>query len=237
MNGSRGITRFQVFTAAGSAGSPSRIPIAAAACWRTAACWPTTSYPDRTSPVLRGKWLLDNIFGLPVPPPPPGVDTNAAGSQAGRRAADHSRAAGAAPAASPSCSSCHSAIDPPGFALENFDAIGGWRTVDEAGRPVDASRDARERREHRGLSGLRAYLLAASRPVSSHRHRKTTGVCARPPARVLRSRRLSARSSATRRPHDYRWSSLILGIVKSPPFLMRKAQEHQVSSLNSQVSQ
>src|SRR5437764_14069910 len=92
--------------------------------------------PDRTSPVLRGKWLLNNIFGLPVPPPPPGVDTNlndkpgAAPTSIRERLAEHRK--------NPSCSSCHSVIDPLGFTLENFDVIGGWRTVDESRRPVDA---------------------------------------------------------------------------------------------------
>src|SRR5207249_447616 len=88
----------------------------------------TTSYPDRTSPVLRGKFLLDNIFGLPVPPPPPGVDTNLADNKPGtapksirERLAQHRT--------TPSCNSCHSVIDPLGFALENFDVIGGLRTA------------------------------------------------------------------------------------------------------------
>src|SRR5437773_9545670 len=98
----------------------------------------TTSYPNRTSPVLRGKFLLNNIFGLPVPPPPPGVDTNLADNKPGaapksirERLAQHRT--------SPSCNICHSVIDPLGFAMENFDVIGGWRTVDESGKPVDAS--------------------------------------------------------------------------------------------------
>src|SRR5205823_4663193 len=97
----------------------------------------TTSYPDRTSPVLRGKWLLNNIFGLPVPPPPPGVDTNLENKPGAvpvsmrERLAQHR--------ADPSCASCHALIDPLGFTLENFDAIGGWRTIDESGKPVDAS--------------------------------------------------------------------------------------------------
>ena len=92
-----------------------------------------TSYPDRTSPVLRGKWLLDNILGAPPPPPPPDVDTDlpersrAAGAP--RRSASGWRSIGA----TRSVRSCHAVIDPLGFALENFDAIGGWRTIDEAG--------------------------------------------------------------------------------------------------------
>jgi len=119
----------------------------------------TTSYPDRTSPVLRGKWLLNNIFGLPVPPPPPGVDTNLAEAKPGavppsirERLAQHRK--------DPSCASCHAVIDPLGFALENFDAIGGWRTVDESGRPVDSIGATVGGDKVEGLSGLRALLLA-----------------------------------------------------------------------------
>src|SRR5207249_310060 len=117
----------------------------------------TTSYPDRTSPVLRGKWLLNNIFGLPVPPPPPGVDTNletkpgAKTESIRERLAQHRQ--------NPSCNSCHSAIDPLGFTLENFDVIGGWRTVDESGKPVDASGSTLGGAKVEGLSGLRALLL------------------------------------------------------------------------------
>src|SRR5262249_32672109 len=97
----------------------------------------TTSYPDRTSPVLRGKFLLNNILGLPVPPPPAGVDTNL--SDKPGAPAKSMREKLAQHRASPTCNGCHSQIDPLGFALENFDAIGGWRTIDEVGRPVDAT--------------------------------------------------------------------------------------------------
>src|SRR5260221_10671491 len=90
----------------------------------------TTSYPDRTSPVLRGKFLLNNIFGLPVSPPPPGVDTNLAENKPGakptsirERLAQHRT--------NPSCASCHSAIDPLGFTLENFDPTGGGGPVED----------------------------------------------------------------------------------------------------------
>jgi len=130
----------------------------------------TTSYPDRTSPVLRGKWLLNNIFGLPVPPPPPGVDTNldakpgAAKLSMRERLAQHRQ--------NPSCNSCHSVIDPLGFALENFDAIGGWRTVDESGKPVDASGATVSGAKIEGLSGLRAAASRSARAISPHRHRK-----------------------------------------------------------------
>lgn len=179
----------------------------------------TTSYPDRTSPVLRGKWLLNNIFGLPIPPPPPGVDTNLAETKPGaapptirERLAQHRK--------DPACNSCHAAIDPIGFALENFDAIGGWRTVDESGHPVDTIGTTANGATVEGLTGLRAMLLqrpeqfprtvtdkllayALGRPLDYHD---------RPVVRMI------VRDAAAQ---DFRWSSLIVGIVKSPTFLMR----------------
>jgi hypothetical protein len=179
----------------------------------------TTSYPDRTSPVLRGKWLLDNIFGIAVPPPPPGVDTTLPDTKPGsapptirERLAQHRR--------DPVCSSCHSVIDPPGFALENFDAIGGWRTVDEAGKPVDATGSTVSGADIQGLTGLRALLLNPSdrfpRTVTEKLLAYAIGrrldYYDRPAVRKI------VRDAAA---NDYRWSSLILGIVKSPTFLMR----------------
>ena len=92
-----------------------------------------SSYPYRTSPVLRGKWVLDSILGTPPPPPPPNVpaleEHQAAQAKTMReRLAQHR--------ANPVCASCHSRIDPLGFALENYDALGQWRT-EEAGKPID----------------------------------------------------------------------------------------------------
>ncbi len=144
----------------------------------------TTSYPDRTSPVLRGKWLLNNLFGTPIPPPPPGVDTNieqkpgAPPATIRERLAQHRQ--------NPSCNSCHSAIDPLGFALENFDAIGGWRTIDEAGKPVDANARHRERRQGGRTSGIAGAAAGSARAVSAHGYRKIDGVCAWTPAGILR---------------------------------------------------
>src|SRR5438093_13233773 len=119
----------------------------------------TTSYPDRTSPVLRGKFLLNNIFGLTVPPPPPGVDTNLAENKPGTPPATI-RERLARHRTDPGCASCHAVIDPLGFALENFDVIGGWRTLDDAGQPVDASGSTAGGASFSGLTGLRALLLA-----------------------------------------------------------------------------
>ena len=181
----------------------------------------TTSYPDRTSPVLRGKWLLDNIFGQPVPPPPAGVNTTLPDAKPGtapptirERLAQHRQ--------NPTCASCHAAIDPPGFALENFDAIGGWRTIDESGRPVDARGTTVSGTTIEGLAGLRAALLGQpGRFPATLTEKLLAYSIGRPLAYYDRPavRQIVREAAAT----DYRWSSLILGIVKSPTFLMRAA--------------
>jgi mono/diheme cytochrome c family protein len=185
----------------------------------------TTSYPDRTSPVLRGKFLLNNIFGLPTPPPPAGVDTNLAETKPGamppsirERLAEHRR--------NPSCSNCHAVIDPLGFALENFDVIGGWRTHDESGQPVDASGTTLSGTSVEGLAGLRKLLLGdpdqfprtVTEKLMAYALGRRLDYSDRPAIRQI------VRTAA---PDGYRWSSLILGIVKSPEFLMReiKAQD------------
>jgi mono/diheme cytochrome c family protein len=178
----------------------------------------TTSYPDRTSPVLRGKWLLNNILGLPVPPPPPGVDMNlnakpgAAPASIRERLAEHRK--------NPSCNSCHSIIDPLGFALENFDVIGRWRTVDESGKPVDATGTTVSGATVQGLSGLRALLL--DDPEQFPRT-VTEKLLAFALGRRLEYYDRPAVRKIVRdaRAHDYRWSSIVLGIVESPAFLMR----------------
>jgi mono/diheme cytochrome c family protein len=182
----------------------------------------TTSYPDRTSPVLRGKWLLNNILGLPVPPPPPGVDTNLAEIKPGappssirERLAEHRQ--------NPSCNSCHSVIDPLGFALENFDVIGGWRTLDESGKPVDASGTTASGAKVEGLRGLRALLLdepqqfprTVTEKLLAYALGRRLEYYDRPTVRKI------VRDAAA---HDYRWSALIVGVVESPAFLMRASQ-------------
>jgi len=175
----------------------------------------TTSYPDRTSPVLRGKWLLNNILGLGVPPPPPGVDTTleskpgAAPTSIRERLAQHRR--------NPSCNGCHSVIDPLGFALENFDVIGGWRTRDENGAPVDSDGQTTDGSPVHGLTGLRAHLLAEPDQFPRALTEKLLAYAL--------GRRLDYRDQPAIRKivrdaaaQNYRWSSIILGIVQSPPF-------------------
>jgi uncharacterized protein DUF1592/uncharacterized protein DUF1588/uncharacterized protein DUF1585/uncharacterized protein DUF1595 len=179
----------------------------------------TTSYPDRTSPVLRGKFLLNNIFGMPIPPPPPGVDTNLTENKPGaapktirERLAQHRT--------SPTCNNCHSAIDPLGFALENFDVIGGWRTIDEAGKPVDAKGTTPSGKNIEGLAGLRALLL--DDPEQFPRT-VTEKLMAYALGRRVEYYDLPAIRKIVRDagPQNYKWSSIIVGIVKSPGFLMR----------------
>ena len=180
----------------------------------------TTSYPDRTSPVLRGKWLLDNMFGAPPPPPPPGVSTTLAEPKAGalpptirERLAQHRR--------NPACASCHAVIDPLGFALENFDAIGGWRTVDESGNPVDATGSTISGASVEALPGLRMLLLAQpdqfprtlTEKLLAYALGRRLEYYDRPAVRQI------VRAAAA---GDYRWSSLVMGIVKTPAFLMRR---------------
>ena len=181
----------------------------------------TTSYPDRTSPVLRGKFLLNNIFGLQTTPPPAGVDTNLAPPKPGgppptirERLAEHR--------SNPTCASCHSVIDPLGFALENFDVIGGWRGVDEAGKPVDATGTTMSGANVAGLSGLRALLLnrrdqfprTVTEKLLAYALGRKVEHYDRPAIRTI------VRDAES---HDFRWSSLILGIVKSPAFQMRRS--------------
>ena len=181
----------------------------------------TTSYPDRTSPVLRGKWLLNNIFGTPIPPPPPGVNATletkpgTIPKSMRERLAQHRTQS--------TCNSCHSVIDPLGFSLENFDVIGGWRTIDEAGKPVDASGTTAGGTKIDGLSGLRAALLQDPEQFPRTVTEKLMAYAL--------GRRLEYYDQPEVRKivHDaaakqYRWSSLIIGIVESPAFLMRTSQ-------------
>ena len=177
-----------------------------------------TSYPNRTSPVLRGKWLLDNIFGVRVPPPPPGVDTTLDGEPGATPTSIRERLA--QHRANPTCASCHAVMDPVGFALENFDAIGGWRTTDESGQPVDSSATTVSGARLQGLSGLRSLLLDDEEQFPRTITAKLLAYALGRPLEYYDQPavRQVVRDAAA---DDYRWSSLIMGIVKSPAFLKR----------------
>ena len=180
-----------------------------------------TSYANRTSPVLRGKYVLGNILGAPPPPPPPNVPALVTEAKdSGKRLS--MREAMAQHRTNPVCANCHARMDPIGFALDNFDAVGRWRTVDESGTPIDGSGVFPDGTKFEGVAGLRQRLL--SRPeqfVSTLTENLLTYSLGRslayydaPTVRAIV--REAARS-------DYRFSSLVMGIVNSMPFQMRGA--------------
>jgi hypothetical protein len=180
-----------------------------------------TSYATRTSPVLRGVLVLRNILGAPPPAPPPDVpaldeSTMAANLPMRERLAAHRSNA--------VCASCHRTIDPVGFSLENFDAVGHWRDLEVEDQPVDATGALPGDKEFRGIDGLEAALLR--RPelfVATLTENLLTFALGRGveyyDAPAVRKIVNEAKKE------DYRFSSLILGIVKSVPFQMRRAEE------------
>ncbi|MGH9146065.1 MAG: DUF1592 domain-containing protein [Vicinamibacterales bacterium] len=184
-----------------------------------------TSYANRTSPVLRGKWILENMLGTQPPPPPenvPPLTDNPVGKVLSMRERM------AAHRANPACSSCHQLIDPAGLSLENFDAVGRWRARSEAGTPIDASGGLPDGSTFEGVDGLRQALLA--RPglfVGNTIEKLLTYALGRGldhyDAAAVRKITHEAESQ------DYRFSSLVLGIVRSTPFRMRmKADDTKV---------
>jgi len=179
-----------------------------------------TSYPTRTSPTIRGKWLLENILAAPVPPPPPNANTNLDESKLGktttvREMLEQHRA-------NPICASCHARMDPLGFSLENFDAIGQWRTRDGES-PINATGVLLDGTKVDGPAALRRALIARKEQfVRTVTGKLLTYAIGRemeyadaPAIRAI------VRAAAA---DDYRWSSTILAIVKSPPFQMRRSR-------------
>ncbi|HSQ57606.1 MAG TPA: DUF1592 domain-containing protein, partial [Gemmata sp.] len=185
---------------------------------RHASILTVTSYATRTSPVIRGKWVLENLLGTPPPPPPANVpalsDNNISATLSVRERLSQHRANAA-------CASCHKTIDPAGFALENFDAVGRWRTTEE-GTPVDASGGLPDGSKFIGVSGLETALL--KRPelfVGTLTEKLLTFALGRgiepydgPAVRKV----VRAAKDA-----DYRFSAIIEGIVTSVPFQMRNS--------------
>jgi hypothetical protein len=183
-----------------------------------------TSVATRTSPVQRGKWLLENVLGTPPNPPPanvPPLKENAAGDKAltVRQRMEQHRA-------NPACAGCHKVLDPLGFALDNFDAVGAWRKLGEDGGRIDATGVLADGTKINGPVDLRNALL--SRPnvfVGTMTEKLMTYALGRgveyydmPAIRAI------VRDAAR---NDYRFSSLVLGVVKSTPFEMRRSQERE----------
>ena len=180
-----------------------------------------TSHAIRTSPVLRGKWILDNLLGTPPPDPPPNVPAlNDRKTQARRPTV---RARMEAHRDNPACSACHAMIDPTGFALENFDAIGRWRVVDESFNPIDASGVLPDGRSFEGVAGMRDALAGNPEQfVTTVTEKLMTYALGRGLEHYdMPTLRRVVRGAAG---DGYRFQSVILGIVKSDPFLMRRAQ-------------
>jgi hypothetical protein len=178
-----------------------------------------TSHAERTSPVVRGKWILENILGSPVPPPPPDVPP-LKGNQEGQKPKTM-REQMAEHRAAPVCASCHKAMDSIGFAMENFDAVGAWRTND-SGNPIDASGELADGTKIDGVVSLRKALV--SRPELF------AGTMTQKLMIYALGRGIDYRDMPTVRAilHDaardnYRFTDLVLGIVHSTQFEMRTA--------------
>ena len=180
-----------------------------------------TSHAIRTSPVLRGKWVLDNLLGTPPPDPPANVPAlNDQRTQAKRPTV---RERLEAHRDNPACSACHAMIDPTGFALENFDAIGRWRVVDESFNPIDPSGVLPDGRAFGDVAEMRAALVADPEQfVTTVTEKLMTYALGRGLDYYdMPSLRRIVRGAAA---DDYRFQSVILGIVTSDPFLMRRSQ-------------
>jgi len=178
-----------------------------------------SSHPHRTSPVLRGKWLLETILGTPPPPPPPNVpaleETGATASAATlrERLAQHR--------ADPVCASCHARIDPLGFALENFDVLGRWRT-EEAGKPIDAKGELPDGTSFDGPDELKAALLARKDVFVRNFVRKMLGYALGRGLTLQDSCTVDSIVAEVER-NNYRAQALIEAVVMSAPFRMQGA--------------
>jgi hypothetical protein len=178
-----------------------------------------TSNPNRTSPVIRGKWILENLLGSQAPTPPPDVppleEKPTATAKSVRDRIEQHRA-------SPACAGCHKIMDPIGLALENFDAVGAWRAVDE-GVTINASGQLVDGTAIDGPASLRKAMLdrgdvfvaALTEKLMMYGVGRETRYYDMPTVRAI------MRDSAKNR---YRFSDLVMGIIKSPAFQMRLAQ-------------
>lgn len=188
-----------------------------------------TSYATRTSPVIRGHWILKNIIGAPPPPPPPNVpalkdNTVSASLPIRERLAEHRAQA--------ACASCHNLMDPIGFALENYDAVGRWRDTD-LGQPIDASGQLLGGFEFAGVNELEEALVKrpdlfastlTERLLMFAIGRSLTHADGPAIRKIVSDARFGPADANRDGSQDYRFSSLIVGITKSTPFLMRTSE-------------
>jgi hypothetical protein len=185
-----------------------------------------TSYTTRTSPTIRGKWLLENILAAPMPAPPANVPSLESSNKDNkplsvREMLEMHRA-------SPACAGCHARMDPLGLSLENFDGIGQWRTTD-TGHPIDASGVLLDGTKVNGPHELRNSLLAQKTQFAKAVTEKLLTYALGRGLEYYDAPAVRAIDHAAAA-DNYRWSSLILGIVKSVPFQMRTAQTTAIAT-------
>ena len=176
-----------------------------------------TSTATRTSPVSRGKWVLENLLGTPAPVPPPGVETNLGGEEGAKTSSVRERLE--AHRANPTCASCHKIMDPMGFALENFDLVGGWREFDGPSR-IDSTGQLADGTPVQGPADLRravlsrsdAFMITAAEKLMTYALGRPVHDYDMPTVRTIVRRAAS---------NNNRFSSLVMGIIESDSFQKR----------------
>jgi hypothetical protein len=188
-----------------------------------------TSYSTRTSPVLRGKYVLANLLGDEPPPPPPNVPSLKVDNKESGKALSM-REAMVQHRVNPVCSTCHARMDPIGFALDNFDAVGKWRTLAESGMPIDPSGVLPDGTKFNGVVGLRDHLI--QRPYE-FLHTMTEKLFTYALGRTLEYYDSSAVRTVLRDSagENYQFSAFIQGIVESTPFQMRASGGNEVTQV------
>jgi mono/diheme cytochrome c family protein len=183
-----------------------------------------TSYSTRTSPVLRGKYVLENLLASPPPPPPPNVPSlKTEGNNSGEQLS--LREAMVRHRANPACANCHARMDPIGFAMENFDAVGKWRDRD-AGKPIDVASKLADGTEVNGVAGVRDLILrdpdrfagAVTEKLLMYATGRNVQYFDAPAIRRI------VRAAAA---NDYKFSDLVLGVTESVPFLTRSVKQEK----------
>ena len=184
-----------------------------------------TSYPNRTSPVLRGVWILSNLLGTPPPEPPPDVPDLPETGNSGEALSMRERMA--QHRGSPVCSACHSLMDPLGLSLENFDAVGAWRTRSASGGLIDASGGLPGVPDFEGVDGLRSVLV---NQIDAFYENVAERLLTYALGRGIEAEDMPAVRAIVREAEkvDYRAQSFILAIVRSLPFQMKRAAGDEV---------